>query len=255
MSRNAIRDFFRRRRVERHLAAHGPVFDYHGLPVTVSREAGLSAMNALLKGKYERDEAALIVRHLPPDLPVIELGGSLGVVSRLIRSRLKPDTPHVVVEANADLIETCTMNAQAGAAPGATTVIEAALHHGGPVARFRIGGDIHSNAVDRGDGGGVVREVPAVTLAELVNRLGSPGAFALVCDIEGAEFEMFEKDGEALSRAAVAIVELHPRAYASAGTHEADLIAAARRAGLAPVERSADVVVFKSDRSRPDPRP
>ncbi|MCV0397599.1 MAG: hypothetical protein K5872_20515 [Rhizobiaceae bacterium] len=112
--RNAFRDFFRRRRVARHLAEHGPVFDYHGLTVTVPPEAGLSAMNALIRGKYERDEAALILKHLPSDQPVIELGGSLGVVSKLAASRLAPGTPHLIVEANEDLLPACRANAGEG---------------------------------------------------------------------------------------------------------------------------------------------
>ena len=211
MNRNAFRDFFRRSRVARHLAARGPVFDYHGLAVTMPQSAGLAAMNALLRGKYESEEAALIAKHLPADLPVIELGGSLGVVSRLIRSRLAPGTRHLVVEANPDLIEACSRN-----------------------------------ALDIGSGAGRVVAVPAVTLKDLHQRIGSPSAFSLVADIEGAEFALFEKDAETLAKAALAIVELHPKEYAKACRSEGEMDGLIAAAGFRVTERLADVVLLRS---------
>ena len=237
--RNAFRDFFRRRRVSRHLAGNGPVFEYHGLKVTIPPEAGLSAMNALLRGKYERDEAALILRHLPSDRPVIELGGSLGVVSALVASRLEPGTPHMVVEANEDLVSACRANAGGGA-----TVVHAALAYQAAVVRFRIGADIHASALDAGLVGGELRDVPAVTLSELLDRIGDPRSFVLVADIEGAEFAMFEREALALSRCVLAIVEIHPGAFASSGHSEDDFMALAGQAGLVAIDRSADVVVL-----------
>ena len=84
-----IRDFFRRRRVNKHLRTHGRTFTYQGLSISMPEEADLALLNALLKGKYEAEEAALIQAHMPPDQAVIELGGSMGVVSAYIGSQLK----------------------------------------------------------------------------------------------------------------------------------------------------------------------
>ncbi|MDP3897841.1 MAG: FkbM family methyltransferase [Mesorhizobium sp.] len=243
--RNAFRDFFRRIRVNRHLARNGPVFDYHGVAVTLPAGAGLSAFNALIRGKCEREEAAMIVDHLPADLPVIELGGSLGVVSGLIRSRLAPDTRHLVVEANPDLIDACARNAGVPAASGRTEVVNAALFYDAPVARFRIGEEVHSNALDDGQGAGRMVEVPAVTLQSLYARIGAPTEFVLVADIEGAEYDLFARETETLRRVALAIVELHPRDYARAGRDEASLMAFIGAAGLAIAERRADVVLLR----------
>lgn len=243
--RNAFRDFFRRIRVNRHLARNGPVFDYHGVAVTLPDGAGLSAFNALLRGKYEREEAAMIIDHLPADIPVIELGGSLGVVSGLIRSRLAPDTRHLIVEANPDLIGACAHNAGGSTVSGPTEVINAALFYDAPVARFRIGGEVHSNALDVGEGAGRVVEVAAVTLQALHARIGAPGEFVLVADIEGAEYDLFARETETLRRVALAIVELHPRDYARAGRDEAQLEALIEAAGLTIAERRADVVLLR----------
>jgi len=242
--RNMFRDFFRRIRVSRHVARNGPVYRYHGLAVSIPRDAELSVANALLRGKYEREEAELIAAHLPNDLPVIELGGSLGVVSRLIRSRLAPHMRHLIVEANADLVGICRTNAAAEAPDGRTEVINAALFYGGPVARFRIGREPHANSLDTGAGEGRVVEVPAVTFAELVRKIGDPPSVALVADIEGAELDLFRNDGEALRSVRIAIVELHPRDYPKRGASEREMLQLIEAAGFSVVERRADVVVL-----------
>jgi FkbM family methyltransferase len=243
--RNAFRDFFRRRRLARHRWRHGDRFLYHGLEVRVPEQAGLGVANALLRGKYERDEATMIMKHLPADLPVIELGGSLGVISRLIRSRLGAEVPHLVVEANPDLIETCRFNAAQGAAPGRTIVVNAAIYHDGPLARFRVGRDIHSNALaGREPDAGRVIEAKAVTLADLHRQLGAPAEVVLVSDIEGAEYAVFERESAILAHLRLAIVEIHPGVFAGMGASEADFLALAATAGLVPVDRQGDVIVL-----------
>ncbi len=244
-ARHLFRDFFRRIRVKRHLSRHGANFQYHGLSVSFEGDVELSTANALIRGKYEREEAGLILEHLPPDLPVIELGGSLGVVSRLIRSRLAPGVKHLIVEANAELVGTCRRNASIGSAAGSTEVVNAALFYGGPVARFRIGQEPHANSLDTGAGEGKVVEVPAVSLAELQRQIGDPPRVTLVADIEGAEFDLFSQEGEALQSVELAIVELHPRDYVRRGRSEKAMLDLIDWAGFTVVERRADVVLLR----------
>lgn len=243
--RNAFRDFFRRRRVRRHEQVNGPRYTYHGLKVEVPARVGAGVCNALLRGKYEPDEAAMILKHLPADLPVIELGGSLGVISRLVRSRLSADTRHLVVEANRDLIEICSSNAMRDAGPGATEVLHAALYYDGPVARFNIGRDVHTSALDDGKGHASAVEVPAVTFSQLCERLGSPDRLSLVSDIEGGEYDLFFRDTELLQRIDTAIIELHPQSYAAQGGSVEALLRQCAEAGLELVDQQMDVYVFK----------
>lgn len=252
-ARNMFRDFFRRRRVNRHLARHGANFRYHGLPVSLEGNVDLSVANALIRGKYEREEAELILAHLPRDLPVIELGGSLGVISRLIRSRLAPGVRHLIVEANADLLATCGRNAVGDETrQGQTEVVHAALSYGAPVARFRIGPEPHANSLDTGAGEGRVVEVAAASLAELRERVGNPIRLALVADIEGAEFDLFSHERDALQSVEVAVVELHPRDYARRGRTERDMLDLIAEAGFALAERREDVVLLKRAASPPE---
>ncbi len=55
---------------------------------------------AMLKNGYELQERLAITRYLRRDLPVVELGGSIGVVACLTNRLLKDRKAHVVVEAN-----------------------------------------------------------------------------------------------------------------------------------------------------------
>lgn len=244
MNRNAFRDFLRRRRVAGHFARNGEVFDFHGVSVRLPRHVDVAAANALIRGKYEQEEAALIAKYLPAELPVIELGGSLGVVSALIRSRLRPAVRHLIVEANPRLIDVCSANAAAGGQGDATEVIHGAVYYDGPVARFGIAKEVHASAVGQGGSAELV-EVPAISLAELFRKLGSPERFVLVSDIEGAEFDLFDHEAETLAHVELAIVELHPRNYAAQGRSEADLLRNASAAGLQVVERLSDVVLLR----------
>lgn len=241
--RHAFRDWFRRRRVARHTALHGDRYDYHGISVDVPERAGLGVRSALLRGKYERDEAAMILKHLPPDLPVVELGGSLGVVSALIRSQLAPSVRHLVFEANPDLVDICRANA-GRTADGVCEVLNAAVFYDGPVASLAVHADIHSSALQRAGTSGRIVEVPAISLAELWTRLGEPPAYSVVSDIEGGELPIFMRDATALAGARIVIIEIHPKAYEAEGSSEAAFLLACGDAGFRIVDRQADVVVL-----------
>ena len=240
----AFRDFFRRRRVRRHIARHGPRYPFHGVTVELPPSDDPGPASALLRGKYEAEEAALILAHLPPARPVIELGGSMGVISRLIRSRLDPGVPMVVVEANPALIETCRRNAVV--APGEPTeVLALALSHDGPSVRLRLGDSPHANRLARPGEEGSSVEVPATTLAALWDRLGQAEGYTLVSDIEGAEADLVMQDGAALAHADAVLMELHPAAY---GDETATAIMAEMdRLGFDLRERRADVCLWRKD--------
>ncbi len=239
-----FRDFFRRQRVNRHIAQCGPHYNYHGVSVNVPLSAGLGACNALLRGKYEHDEAVMIIKHMPADLPVIELGGSLGVVSALIRSRLAAGVRHIVVEANPDVIDICEKNAASGANDGSAEMVHAAVYYDGPSARFHLGRDVHSNALGEVEATGREIDVSAVSLGALYQHIGVPDRFTLVCDIEGGEYAIFEHDSAVLKKAGTVILELHPRFYKAMGGSESKILKSLEEAGLELVERSANVIVY-----------
>lgn len=211
-------------------------FAPHGIEVRLPRGLDPELAYKLARGRpYEAAEAGLIARHLPAGVQVIELGGCLGVISALIRSRIGPAPRHLVVEANPKLLAACRANAERGAAPGAAEVIHAAIDYSGaPTVTFAFGHNAHVGAVGGAGAGGVA--VPALRLADLVARL-DPGPWWLVCDIEGAELAMLARDGAALAGAGGVVIETHPDRYPQGA---ADLAALRERlAALGFVERAA----------------
>ncbi len=87
------------------LALDGCEFDVSS-PVITRR-----VKSSLLFHRYERGERQALRRHLDPAKPVVELGGGIGVVACVINRRLSNPHRHVVVEANARLIEIIRANA------------------------------------------------------------------------------------------------------------------------------------------------
>lgn len=207
-----IRDFFRRRRVAKHVKANGWTFEYHGLRFRLPENSNATVASALLRDKYEAEEIRMIQSHVPTDKPVIELGGSLGVVSGIIGAHVDKGKPHLVVEANPHLQGICLENASAGGPSDGLEVLERAVSYHGPKAVFELAPNPHGSGL-KGDGSGgtgEIVEVPAITLKALHTKLGSPEGYSLVCDIEGGEADMVAKDGETIAKAGVVVLELHP---------------------------------------------
>ena len=194
----------------------GPGFDYHGIRIELPDHIPFGMCRQLMQGRYEEPERRLVEKFMDPVLPVIEIGGSLGVLSSFIGSRLTPRTPFLVVEANSRIIGTCLTNARAGRGPcGLLTVINAALAYGTREIAFPVSDQIHANRI--GADGPDMRVVPAKTLAQLREQLGEPGPFTLIMDVEGYEFEAFENDQGALASCSLAIVETHPGVFEAQG--------------------------------------
>lgn len=239
-----IRDFLRRRRVARYVAQHGYWFDFHGVRVRIPEDSAPGVGNALLRGKYEREEAEFVLGYLPEHLAVIELGGSLGVVSSLIRSRLLDSTQHLIVEANPSLMSICRENAGDGQA-GTTQVLNRAVGYDAPMLRFAVGDSVHANHLLReGDPAERIVEVRSVTLAELLTFLGPDEGFVLVCDIEGGELDLVRNEGRLLDRAAMIIMELHPKAYPTGVKDEAEIIKIMQDLGFHLESRKSDVCLW-----------
>lgn len=220
-------------------------FAPHGVPVEVPAGVDDALTYMLAKGRpYEDEEARMVKNHLAPNTSVIELGGCLGVVSALVRSRIGPDAPHIIVEANARLLPTLTRNATRGAAPGATHVVNAAVDYSGAESvTFEMGENAH---VGRIGGKGATRvTVPTVTLAQLADQLGAD-RFALVCDIEGAELALFDRESpDLLRRIDLLVLETHPKFYDGGTARQTQLQARLEELGLHIVSQDRDVWCLK----------
>lgn len=230
--RRPLKDVSRRLRLALYHWRHGPGFAYHGIPISIPDEIPFSIKRQLMQGRYEEPERRLVERFINPTLPLIEVGGSLGVLSAFIGRKLHPRTPYLVVEANTRIIETCRANARTGRGPdGRVTVMNCALAYGASEVSFPVDDNIHANRLN-----GTAQEtitVPAHTLAALRQMLDpGPDPFTLVMDIEGYEFDVFETDGETLRECKLAIVETHPGLFAERGRSLDGFLALVRDLGF-----------------------
>jgi hypothetical protein len=88
--------------------------------------------------------------------------------------------------------------------------------------------------------------VPRSSLGDILRENGLASRYALVVDIEGAEFDLFENDRAALSRCTFAIVEIHPVSFTERGRRTAEFHRLVDEAGFEIVDRIGNVLALKS---------
>lgn len=180
---------------------------YNGLRIdTSSPRISARTKASIFWGSYEGAESRMVRRYLRSDLDVVELGGSLGVLSCLIRRRLSSSAKLFVVEADPELVQIAERN---------LAINSTEVYH---VIHAAIAGDEQAGhiGVARGpqtDQGRVEDEdpdfmVPAVSLGHLLARF-SIADYALVADIEGAESALIMRDRDSLESCRQIIIELH----------------------------------------------
>lgn len=198
---------------------------------------------ALLVNGYESAEYRFVQKYLPVDCDVIELGGSLGVISCTIRRRIAADRRQLVVEADPRLAKVLRGNLAINDCARGVEVIEAAISYGGgATVQFALGERSDSGRIAADADGLPTIEVPAVTLSQLIDRHALTD-FALVCDIEGVEWRIVEHDLDALAKARVIVMETH--GVPERGSHD-DLIAAIVATGrFTKLDQYGPVVVLE----------
>jgi FkbM family methyltransferase len=198
---------------------------------------------ALLLQGYESGEYRFVRKYIPIDCDVIELGGSLGVISCTIRRRIAADRRQFVVEADPRLAAALRCNLEINGCAAGVEVIEAAISYdGGDTVSFALGESSVSGRIAADAGSLPTIEVPAVTLGQLIERHGLTD-FALVSDIEGVEWRILKNDLDALACARMIVMETHDSP--DNGTYE-DLISALTATGRFDlIDRHGPVVVLQ----------
>lgn len=168
-------------------------------PFITTRVAG-----DMLRGRYEHAERQALDSVFDPDLPVIECGGSIGVLACLINRRLTNPDAHAVIEANPALLPLLERHRVMNGAR--FRVVHGAVAYGAPEVTFAVS---HDSLASRLGGAGRQVRVPAVTLASVAAQSGFD-RFGLVCDVEGAEMDILRHDEATLvERAAWVLMESH----------------------------------------------
>ncbi len=184
-----------------------PDADFHGVQVNLRNPYLPDKVKAaVFWNLYESAEARLIRRWLPTDRPVVELGASLGIISRLILSRMTQ--PFICVEANPSLIPAIRYNLKSFA-KHPYSIIQKAIHYSGQPVSFiwKEGENLTGKIATQGG-----ELVESTSLAAILkdNNLDS---ITLVMDIEGAEIEIIMEDQDALQKCDWIFAELHACEY------------------------------------------
>lgn len=197
----------------------------------------------LLTDRYELPERRAVKQHLRRDLPVVELGGSLGVVACVTNRLLNNPAAHLVVEANPLAIPQLQMNKESNGC--SFTIVNRAIAYGVETVTFCPTIDLAANSIEGGagvQGTEASVTVEATQLGELLQEQGFD-IYCLVCDIEGKEYELVFREGEVLKRAEVIIMETHARIIGEEKNklmmNELD------RLGFQVVEEDASVVTLR----------
>lgn len=192
----------------------------------------------LIQGRYEQPERNAIKTYLPRDKPVIELGGSIGVVACMTNQLLHHPHEHVVVEANPNMVNTLEHNRQINQCQ--FDIIQRAIAYDRDrVAFYQSGFSSSIVAVSEAQ-----IEVPTIRLGDIVATKNWQ-IFSLICDIEGAEVDVIAHELELLrNRVMMIIIELHPNIVGVATVD--NMLTQLDSIGFEKVSQENDVYVFRN---------
>jgi FkbM family methyltransferase len=157
-----------------------------------------------LQGRYEQAERTAVKRYLDKTIPVIELGGSVGVVACMTNRLLEPNIQHIVVEANPAMTKILEKNRSLNNCT--FSIVNRAIGYHDEEIRFYQYGFSSSIRVVSED----YISVPTITLKEVIDQFHLTRV-TLICDIEGAEVDLVREEIEILkNHVSTIIAELHP---------------------------------------------
>ena len=160
--------------------------------------------------KYEKEELAMIQAHMRKDLPIIDLGSSLGVVATTAASISNEKI--ICVEANPQLIDVISQNlSKNGKVQRDFSIVNAAIcdtSFSGNSIYFSSRGSNELGRICDPETEGAI-EVEAVLLSRIVED-EVDGEFVLISDVEGAESAFLFSDSDALKNCSQLFIELHP---------------------------------------------
>jgi FkbM family methyltransferase len=161
-------------------------------------------------GQYERPERDAVRRFVDPAIPVVEFGGSIGVISCLTNRKLVAPQRHVVVEANPALVPLLQANRDRNQCR--FTILPRLVAYGSAQApfyadsaNFVIGSAVPSEAGSAVD----ILEVQTIDLRTILDQYQFERC-TLICDIEGGESDLVRYESAVLrERVTALILEVH----------------------------------------------
>ncbi|MGY3602742.1 MULTISPECIES: FkbM family methyltransferase [unclassified Bradyrhizobium] len=190
---------------------------------------------------YEIKVRALTKRYIDPDLPTVEIGGSIGGVACTTNKLLRFPREHVVVECNPYVLPTLERNRVLNSCP--FSIEPLALAYAADTVTFTVALDHFMMGRLHGSGGMQI-EVKAITLREIIRKYNFK-VINLISDSEGGEVEMVDQD-EDIMRECVKwfIVETHAGERGS--TLIRAMISKLENIGFVTEEAQVDVLAMRN---------
>jgi FkbM family methyltransferase len=193
----------------------------------------------LLSGAYEKPEREAVLHYLEPQWSVIELGACIGVVSCITNKLLENPANHLALEVNPLVLPHLRSNRDANGC--AFEIMDKALAYDTDTVTFQPLLDFWGNSLYHAGGQPPVT-VKTTTLENLL-RERSFDKFALICDIEGQEYELISREPEAIRKAELIVLEVHPHIL---GKEKVELLLSTlRNLGFGILSQSKNVISFK----------
>ena len=161
----------------------------------------------LQDGGYEQAELSAVRRYLDPECAVIELGACIGVVACVTNKRLRNPAAHVVLEMNPLVIPHLQSNRDANGCH--FTILNRAIAYDTDAVTFKPSSNPLGSTLNQ-DGDVQQVTVETIRLANIVHDYQFT-RFALICDIEGHEYQLLEHEPDIVAAAETIIMETHAR--------------------------------------------
>jgi FkbM family methyltransferase len=204
---------------------------------------------SLLKHKYKRFERHAVLQYIRQELPVVELGACIGVVSCITNRILKNPASHVVVEANPHVIPILENNRNGNHSK--FEIQNRAVAYGLESVTFSPASDFRGTSL-RQDAPHS-SEIPSVTVATTgLGAIVTPKGydrFTLICDIEGHEYELVERESQIIERVDTLILETHARLIGE--TKHSQMMGKLAELGFRTIDEDSYVVVMRGPASSP----
>jgi FkbM family methyltransferase len=225
-------------------AARKKTTDLDGCAFTLDTVPDSLTKLFLLDGTYELPERRAIKKHLRRDLPVIELGGALGVVACVTNKLLAQAGAHVVVEANPLAVPALTANKELNQC--GFEIVNRAIAYGVDTVTFSPTVDIASNSIESSGAALHGTEKPVTVKTTRLQDITAQRGFAnfsLVCDIEGKEYDLVCNELDVLKRADVIVMETHARLIGEEKNN--DLISKLEGVGFRIIDEDGFVITLR----------
>jgi FkbM family methyltransferase len=197
-------------------------------------------------GFYESAEIRFVEKYFDGQIDAIELGASSGIVSSHIVSKFQNRSRRLVgVEANKILSETWHKNVERHKQANVNIdMLNNAIHYGAESVSFAASNNTtESRVLVGGTNSGEVVKVNSISLGELV-RNQSLLDYALFCDIEGAELQIFLNETDSLINCKQLFIELHESYEGSKKFAIDDINMLIQKKGFLLVERHGPVFYY-----------